>query len=178
MSYGRLGIEPVVFDPVAHGLRPDGPLLVAPGTPFKYAPEHDRVLVEIARRLGRATIVMFEPTLEHRAFFEHLMARLARAFAAGGLDMEEHVRVLGWLKPGAFYGLMTRADACLDSIGFSGYNTAMQAVECGLPIVTREGRFLRGRLASALYREMGMAELIAGDEAVYVDLAVRLASKI
>lgn len=35
----------------------------------------------------------------------------------------------------------------LDILRFSGYNTAVQAIECGLPRVTREGRFLRGRLA-------------------------------
>ena len=52
----------------------------------------------------------------------------------------------------------------------------MQAVECALPIVTREGRFMRGRLASGILRSMGMSELVADDERGYVDLAVKLAS--
>jgi predicted O-linked N-acetylglucosamine transferase (SPINDLY family) len=48
-------------------------------------------------------------------------------------------------------------------------------VECGLPIVTREGRFLRGRLASGILRRMGLPELVAQSQEAYVELAVRLA---
>lgn len=176
VKYAALGIEPDPFVLERFELTGDRPLLVAPGTPFKYAPEFDAVLVEVARRVGNGQIVMFEPKFYPEAFFGRLKQRLARAFTAAGLDMDRHVKVLPWLKPSEFYGLMHRADAFLDTIGFSGFNTAMQAVECGLPIVTREGRFLRGRLASALYREMGMPELIAPDEAAYVELAVRLAT--
>ena len=63
----------------------------------------------------------------------------------------------------------------LDTIGFSGFNTAMQAVQCGLPIVAWEGRFMRGRLASGILRRMGMPELVAATAAHYVDLAITLA---
>ena len=68
-----------------------------------------------------------------------------------------------------------RCDVYLDTIGFSGFNTAMQAVECALPIVTREGSFLRGRLAGGILKRMGLAELVTATEAEYVNLAVRLA---
>jgi predicted O-linked N-acetylglucosamine transferase (SPINDLY family) len=64
----------------------------------------------------------------------------------------------------------------LDTIGFSGYNTAVQAIECSLPLVTREGRFLRGRLASGVLRRMELTELIAQTKAEYVNLVVRLAT--
>jgi predicted O-linked N-acetylglucosamine transferase (SPINDLY family) len=74
-----------------------------------------------------------------------------------------------------FYDLMRRASVFLDTIGFSGFNTAIQAVECGLPVVTREGRFLRGRLASGILRRLQLTELIAATEREYVALAVRLA---
>ncbi len=50
----------------------------------------------------------------------------------------------------------------------------MQAAERGIPIVTREGRFLRGRLASGILRRMGLQELIAASEEDYVSLAVKL----
>ena len=63
----------------------------------------------------------------------------------------------------------------LDTIGFSGFNTALQAVECGLPIVTREGRFLRGRLASGILKRLGLHELVVPTEQAYADLVVRLA---
>jgi predicted O-linked N-acetylglucosamine transferase (SPINDLY family) len=69
---------------------------------------------------------------------------------------------------------MKRADLFLDTIGFSGFNTAMQAVECGLPIVTRDGRFMRGRLASGILKRMGLQELVAGTEQEYVELALKI----
>jgi predicted O-linked N-acetylglucosamine transferase (SPINDLY family) len=69
---------------------------------------------------------------------------------------------------------MQRADVFLDTIGFSGFNTALQAIQCSLPVVTLQGRFLRGRLASGILRRMGLSELVAQDEDQYVALAARL----
>jgi predicted O-linked N-acetylglucosamine transferase (SPINDLY family) len=62
----------------------------------------------------------------------------------------------------------------LDTLGFSGFNTAMQAIECGLPIVTRAGRFMRGRLARGILERVGVPELVAASDTEYVELAVRL----
>ena len=64
--------------------------------------------------------------------------------------------------------------ASTSAIGFSGFNTAIQAIECGLPIVTREGKFMRGRLASGILRRLELTEMIAPDNASYVDMAVRM----
>lgn len=147
----------------------EGPLLLCPGMPFKYAPRFDRVLVEIARGLGKCRLVFF--AAQAQALSRKLRARLERA----GLDFDRHARFLPWLAPAEFRGLMSRADLYLDTIGFSGFNTALQAVECGLPVVTREGRFMRGRLASGILRRMGLAELVAPGEDAYVELALRLA---
>jgi predicted O-linked N-acetylglucosamine transferase (SPINDLY family) len=50
----------------------------------------------------------------------------------------------------------------------------MQAVECGLAVVTREGRFMRGRLASGILKRLGLQELVVDTEQDYVALAVKL----
>jgi predicted O-linked N-acetylglucosamine transferase (SPINDLY family) len=142
----------------------DGPLLVCPGVPFKYAPRYDWVLGEIARRLGSCRMV----------FFEHPgSARLRERLRA--LDLERHARFLPWLSKAQFHALLARADLALDTIGFSGFNTALQAIEAGLPMVTREGRFLRGRLASGILRRLGLDELVSATEEEYVERAVALA---
>jgi predicted O-linked N-acetylglucosamine transferase (SPINDLY family) len=88
----------------------------------------------------------------------------------------DHLRFVRWLNFREFHCLLRHADVLLDTIGFSGYNTAVQAIECGLPLVTREGRFLRGRLASGVLRRMGLRELIVQTKADYVDLVARLAA--
>ena len=160
------------IDPRRWGLPADAPLLLCPGTPFKYAPEHDGLYAEIARRLDRAHLCFFVCGIPQLS--ERLRLRLARAFANHGVDFDRRVSFIPWLPKAEFYALMQRADAMLDTIGFSGFNTAMQAVECALPLVTCEGGFLRGRLASGILRRIGMDELVAGGDAQYVDLAVRL----
>ncbi|MNC86864.1 hypothetical protein D3C83_25500 [compost metagenome] len=63
----------------------------------------------------------------------------------------------------------------LDTIGFSGFNTALQAIDAGLPIAAWEGRFLRGRLASGVLRHLGLHELVADTPQGYAAIAVRLA---
>jgi predicted O-linked N-acetylglucosamine transferase (SPINDLY family) len=150
------------------------PLFVCPGTPFKYAPQHDDVFVKIAHRLKNVRFVFFTyapvPLLSNR-----LEERIQRAFAAEGLDYSKHVEFIPWQPKAGFFSVLRRADVFLDTIGFSGFNTAMQAIECGLPIVTREGRFMRGRFASAILKQMQLGELVAVDKQAYVECAVRLA---
>ncbi len=154
------------------GIDPRSPLFLCPGMPFKYAPQHDWVFAEIARRLGRCQFIFFIPEVSDLA--EKLRQRLEAVFARYGLNTAEHVIFIPWLNGPAFDGLLDRADVFLDTIGFSGFNTAMQAVERGIPIVTREGRFLRGRLASGILKRMGLQELVAGSEEDYISLAVKL----
>lgn len=160
-------------DLAALGLSADRPILLCPGVPFKYVPEYDHVYAEIARRVENCQLVFFRqdtnPLLSDAVF-----ARLRDAFAAAGLDFDRHVCPIPWQTHARFYGLMRRADLFLDTIGFSGFNTAIQAMECGLPVVTVEGRFMRGRLASGILREMAMPELVAADPAEYVDIVARL----
>jgi predicted O-linked N-acetylglucosamine transferase (SPINDLY family) len=116
-------------------------------------------------------------------FFEHRLAplsaalrtRLVAEFARRGLAFERCATFVPWQSRVAFFGLLQAADVFLDTIGFSGFNTALQAVECGLPVVTREGRFLRGRLASGILKRIGMPDLVVKDERQYVTLALRLA---
>ncbi len=165
-------VEPAAVDLAALGLRADVPLLLCPGTPFKYTPRHDAVLIEIARRLGECQFVFFIP--QPPELMQRLRGRMARAFASAGLDLAAHAAFIPWQRRAAFYGLMQEADVYLDTIGFSGYNTAMQAVESALPVVAFEGRFLRGRLASGILRRMGLDELVADTEAGFADIVVRL----
>jgi len=150
------------------GIDPESAIFICPGTPFKYAPEHDWIFPAIARKLERCQFVFFTHPLS-----EKLRRRLKAAFERDGLDFQRYVIFIPFQPRAGFYGLMKRARLLLDTIGFSGFNTAMQAIECSLPIVTREGRFMRGRLASGLLKRVGLSELVAGSEEEYVTMAVR-----
>ena len=171
-AYQPLKVDAIALDLDALGIDSSVPLLLCPGTPVKYAPEHDWMFVEIARRLGRCQFIFFNHFRENLS--EKLQRRLDSAFAQAEMYLSEHAIFLPWLKGPAFFALLRRADVYLDTIGFSGFNTAMQGIECGLPIVAREGRFMRGRLASGILTRLGLSELVAKTDHQYVDLAVKL----
>ena len=151
----------------------DGPVLLCPGTPFKYAPQDDWVWVEIARRVGRCRLVFFQH--DRSELSRKLQARLAGAFRRAGLEPDRYLQWVPWLPRETFLSLLGQSDLYLDTLGFSGFNTLMQAVQAHLPCVTCEGRFLRGRLGSGILRRIGLDELVAADRQEYVDIAVKLA---
>jgi predicted O-linked N-acetylglucosamine transferase (SPINDLY family) len=167
-------LDPVAVDLPALGITNQAPVFVCPGTPFKYRPCDDDVLVQIALRLRRCTFLFFD--YERRELNALLRERLSAAFAAAGLPAERLLVWIPWQPRAAFLGILQQADVYLDTIGFSGFNTLMQAVEARLPCVAHDGRFMRGRLGSGILRRLGLEELIATSRTHFVDIAVRLAT--
>lgn len=156
------------------GLRTEAVVFLCCQSAWKYLPARDHVLVEIARRVPAAQFVF----LAHRAAIgAALEARLGKAFRDGGLDAERHLVFLPVLGKLDYWGLNLAADVFLDSFDWSGFNTTMEAIACGLPVVTMPGRFMRGRHSSAILTQLGVTETIARDEVEYVELAVRLAAE-
>ena len=170
-------LQPVVIAPdlAALGLDATGPLLLCPGTPFKYTPQGDAALIAIAARLqarGAGRLVFFR---SHRpAMTAQVEQRMRQGFARAGVDYDRTVAWIPTLERGRFFGLMQRATALLDTLGFSGFNTALQALECGLPVVAFEGEFMRGRLASGPLRLLGLDEVVATTPEQFADIALRL----
>jgi predicted O-linked N-acetylglucosamine transferase (SPINDLY family) len=159
------------------GLPRDEPLLLCPGTPFKYSPLQDAVWARIARGLRAGSggwLVFFRSRSESMDAL--LEQRLRAAFTREGVDFDDHACMIPNLNRARFYGLMHKSALLLDTIGFSGFNTALQAVECGLPVLAHEGRYMRARLASAIMRRLGLPELVVQDDADFVARAVQLAA--
>jgi len=78
------------------------------------------------------------------------------------------------LTPNQYAALNRQAAIYLDSIGWSGGNTTLEAVAAERPIVTLPGRFMRGRHSAAILTMMGVSETIACDREDYVAIAARL----
>ena len=172
VNYAADPIGRVRFDVSSLGLDPDSPMLICPGTPFKYSPLHDQVLVDIARRVEHGQLVFFQSGFTSMA--HAFRRRIEETFMNAGLD-PRRCHFVPWMKLSDFHGLMQAADVFVDTIGFSGFNTAIQAIQCGLPLVTLEGQFLRGRLASGVLHRMDMSELVVADRDALVALVARLA---
>ena len=69
-----------------------------------------------------------------------------------------------------FAAASAQCDVMLDSIGWSGGNTTLEALAQDLPVVTFEGDLMRGRVSAGMLRMMGMPETVAGTIDDYVAL--------
>lgn len=170
-SYTRLPITPSEPNILKWGIDSSTPILLCPGSPFKYAPQYDRLLVEIAKRLGKCNFIFFN---QQESWTKILRGRLEKVFYEAGLALDDYVVFIPWLNSEEFYGLMKHATVYLDTVGFSGFNTAMQAIDCALPIVSKDGKFMRGRFGVGILKRMEISDLIANTDEEYVSLAVRL----
>ncbi|MGB8435980.1 MAG: hypothetical protein WCE38_17125, partial [Burkholderiales bacterium] len=66
-------------------------------------------------------------------------------------------------------------DIALDPFPFCGGMTSLDALWMGVPVVTLPQEMIAGRQTAALLANLGLEELIATDDARYVDIAVSLA---
>ena len=69
-------------------------------------------------------------------------------------------------------------DVALDPFPFNGCTTTYEALWMGVPVVALLGSRLLGRMSAGMLGRVGLGDLIADDEAAYVDVAVRLAGDV
>jgi predicted O-linked N-acetylglucosamine transferase (SPINDLY family) len=139
---------------------------------FKYLPRHDDIFPRIARQAGDCQFVF----LRHGSNWvtDTFRARLERAFAAHGLAWDRYCVLSDRLDPARFAGAMRIADVFLDSVGWSGCNTTLEAFAAGLPAVTCRGQTMRARHTAAMLEMIGLADCIAETVDAYVTLAARM----
>lgn len=142
---------------------------------FKYLPQYDYIWAEIARQVPEALFVFLSYRREGgERVDEQLRSRLQIAFQQLGLESHRHTQVIPRLSWSEYLQLNQISDIYLDSLGWSGGNTTLEAVACGLPIVTCPGSLMRGRHSAAILQQLGISETIAADESDYIRIAVAL----
>lgn len=141
----------------------------------KYLPRHDWIFPAIAARAPDARFLFVEAA-GGAALTGRFRERLAAAFATRGLDADRHCLFLPRMDAATHRGAMAHADLVLDSIGWSGCNSLVEAIGLGLPIVTCEGGMMRARHGAAILRRLGQERAIAADPAAYVALAAALSN--
>jgi CRISPR-associated protein Csy1 len=88
--------------------------------------------------------------------------------------VKDRVIVLPALPHDDYLRVNLACDAMLDTLHWSGGNTTLDALACGLPVVTLPGAFMRGRQSAAMLRQVGAEGLIAADADDYIAIASRL----
>jgi len=155
------------------GLDPKAVVFICCQSLFKYRPDDDDVIVRIARAVPNAQFAFLGlPTAPLTEIFS---ARLGAKFAAASIAFAKHVVIV---PPVAFerFGAFLRAgDIYLDSLGWSGGNTSLEAASVGLPIVTTPGGPMRARHTAAILYFMGLGRYVAASQDAYVAFAAKLA---
>jgi predicted O-linked N-acetylglucosamine transferase (SPINDLY family)/molybdenum cofactor biosynthesis enzyme MoaA len=136
---------------------------------FKYHPRDDAVLVAIAAAVPAARFLFIgDPAHDPNA------RRLKSRLLSAGLD-ERRLRFVPPVPAEDFPSLLRAGDVYLDSLGWSGGNTTLEALTCDLPVVTLPGPLMRGRHSAAILTMMGLEDAIAVSSEDYVARAVVLA---
>ncbi|WP_395715169.1 tetratricopeptide repeat protein [Reyranella sp.] len=172
--YEPIEARPVPMTREDLGLRADGIAFWCGQSLYKYLPQFDSVFPRIAREVGDCQFA-FIHYQDGAGVTELLRRRLGRAFAAAGLDADEHCVFLPRLDQDSFIAATGQCDVFLDSIHWSGGNTTLESLSHSLPIVTLAGPLMRGRHSAAILRRMGITETIAATLDDYVAIAARLA---
>ncbi|HVF36022.1 MAG TPA: tetratricopeptide repeat protein [Candidatus Saccharimonadia bacterium] len=139
----------------------------------KLLPVHDALFARVLANAPGSTLALApHPVPEVR---ERLAARMRPVFAGYGVDFDDRVRLHPHLSESRFLELLRDADVLLDSVGWSGGNTTLEALAFDLPAVTLPGAYMRARHTHGIVSLLGLADrLSARDLGDYVAIATRL----
>jgi protein O-GlcNAc transferase len=171
-SYRRLAVPERVDHRARFSLPGDRALLLCPQSLFKVHPDNDALFARVLAANPRASLVMFDG--RHPRVTQHFVERVARVFDAHGVAANDRLIVLPPLPHDDYLRVNLACDAMVDTLHWSGGNTSLDALACGLPVVTLPGGLMRGRQSAAMLRLAGAADLIARDADDYVRIASRL----
>ena len=166
----RIDSDPV--DRATLGIPRDRTAYFVPQSLFKIHPGNDDLLAQVLASDPDGVAVLFASSLEPltRVFQE----RLGRALVRRGIAIDERVRFLSFVPHREYLRINRACDVMLDTVHWSGGNTSLDALACGLPVVTLPGRLMRGRQSAAMLRSLGVPELVTASPEAYVETAVRL----
>ena len=169
---------PAAAEPAARaalGLRGDAVVFWCGQSLPKYLPRWDAVWPRIAKAVGGPCQFVFVSLPQASAAERIFRDRLARAFAAAGLEVDQYCVFLPRMSEAEFSSAVGAADVFLDSLEWSGCNSTLEAIAHDLPVVTWPGGLMRGRHSTAILQAMAATETVARDLDSYVAIAARLA---
>ncbi len=175
IDYVPPAVAPAAIDAAKHGLRTGAMRFLCCQSIFKYLPQDDDLLARIAASVPDSQFVFLShPTAPQLT--QRFKARLADAFAARGASPERQIAMLPPLDLAHYAGLNRMCDLFLDSLRWSGGNTALEAIAQGLPVLTWPGDLMRGRHSAAILTMAGLEEGIAESADAYVAKAIAFAN--
>ncbi len=168
--------RPTLPEPVDRrtlGLPEKARLYLVPHAPYKLHVDSDAVWASIAAADPEAVLVLFRGASP--ALAGPLQARLGRALTAAGADPQRQLLMLSMVDRSRFLQITQACDVMVDTVHWSGGNSTIDALLCGLPVLTCEGAVMRARQSAAMLRRVELPELIVDDASQLASAAVTLA---
>jgi glycosyltransferase involved in cell wall biosynthesis len=100
-------------------------------------------------------------------------SRLYRHFDSFGID-RERIIVLSSRPPNMIRQALSEADLYLDSFPYAGATTVVEALSCGVPVVSLAGTTQRGLQGASWLIEIGLSDLVASSVESYIAKASSL----
>lgn len=168
--YAKPLLPPLSKNRSDFGLPQDRIIYLSCQSLFKYLPQYDCIYPAIAQQVPNAHFVFLELFKVKDIFLN----RLEKAFNKYNLSAQDYCSILPRQSSQNFLQLQGLSDIYLDTLGWSGGNTTLQAITWGLPIVTYPKEFMRSRHSAAILQILGVTETIANSELEYIQIAIEL----
>jgi hypothetical protein len=153
-----------------HGVPPDRHVYLCSQTLIKLHPDFDAALAGILRRDARAVVVLIE------GLVPEWRAALERRFARTLTDVAARIAWIPQQSTADYLSLLREAHVVLDTFHFGGGISCMDTFAAGVPMVTLEGPYFRGRQAAVCARLTGVPECVVSTPEAYVDTACAIAA--
>jgi len=167
-----IGAIPCRPDYRPHGRSRQGERLIinCPWFAHKCAWPHLRTLRDILDRSPQPLLFRFfaGPGLYRHNALIPFTREMEEVLGVGNLEIVPQVPYAEYM------ARLEEGDFSIDSFPFGGYNTIIDSLWVRKPVVTLEGERFINRAASALLRQIGMAELITRSAQEYADCILRL----
>jgi len=138
---------------------------------FKFLPKYDHLLGVLLEQNKNSTISIIKDKDPHytKIFVERLLKNkkinknFKRIFFLDGQDKKFN-----------FIDKLMEHKIVMDTVGWSGGNTSIEAIYLDKPIITLEGNTLRGNHTSAILKQINLEILIAKNYSEYLALAKKI----
>jgi len=158
------------------GIPDDAVVYISGSNFYKITPEVAEVWAKIVAGTPNSRLVLypFNPNWSSNYAVAAFHKRLAACFGRYGLS-EDQLIILDCVPNRAdVLERLKLGDVYLDSYPFAGATSLLDPLTIGLPTVALGGSTFRSRVGLALLKELQIDELIADNEASYIDLAIAL----
>lgn len=142
---------------------------------FKYLPQYDDIFPRIAKEVVNCQFAFIGDPQSSKND-QQFLDRMRQVFEQHNLNYKDYVVFLPKMDSAHYQAMNKLTDVFLDSIRWSGCNSAIEAIAYDTPIVTMPGDTMRSRHSYSFLTMMGVTDTVVDSLDNYVLMAVKLAS--